>query len=108
MMNRNTDSLGAEMALQGPSKAWPGWLRGVIRFSRQRPLGAVGGGVVLVMILTAIFADLLAPYNPLNTDYSSMLLPPSHQHWMGADAYGRDVLSRIIYGSRTALLVGFP
>ncbi len=106
-MNRNMNSLGAEMALEAPSKTWPGWLRGVIRFSRQRPLGAVGGGVILIMILTAILADLIAPYNPLNTDYAAMLLPPSHDHLLGADAYGRDVLSRIIYGSRTALLVGF-
>src|SRR5512136_891697 len=98
-MNRNMDSLGAEIALESPSRNWPGWLNGVIRFSRQRPLGAVGGGVILVMILTAILADLLAPYNPLNTDYAAMLLPPSHQHLLGTDAYGRDVLSRIIYGS---------
>jgi peptide/nickel transport system permease protein len=106
-MNRNAESSGAEIALPVPSKALPGWLKAVVRFSRQRPLGAVGGGVVLVMILTAILADLLAPYNPLNTDYAAMLLPPSEAHWLGADAYGRDVLSRIIYGSRTALLVGF-
>jgi len=106
-MNRNTDSSGAEIALPVPPRALPGWLKVVVRFSRQRPLGAVGGGVVLIMILTALLADLLAPYNPLNTDYAAMLLPPSHDHWLGADAYGRDVLSRIIYGSRTALLVGF-
>ncbi len=99
--------MGAEMALPVLSKSLPGWLAVVVRFSRQRPLGAVGGGVVLIMILTAILADLLAPYNPLNTDYAAMLLPPSEAHWLGADAYGRDVLSRIIYGSRTALLVGF-
>ena len=106
-MNRNIDSSGAEIALPVPPRALPGWLKVVVRFSRQRPLGAVGGGVVLIMILTAVLADLLAPYNPLNTDYAAMLLPPSHDHWLGADAYGRDVLSRIIYGSRTALLVGF-
>jgi peptide/nickel transport system permease protein len=82
-------------------------VQGVIRFSRQRPLGAVGGSIVLVMILTAVLANLLSPYDPVIADYSAMLLPPSHDHWLGTDSYGRDVLSRIIYGSRTALLVGF-
>ncbi len=87
--------------------AWPAWARAVARFCRQRPLGAVGGAVVLVMTLTAFLADLIAPYNPLLTDYAAMLIPPGARHLLGTDAYGRDVLSRIIFGSRTALLVGF-
>lgn len=79
----------------------------MVHFTRQRPLGAMGGLLVLLMILTAIFANFLSPYDPVIADYKAMLLPPSHHHWLGTDAYGRDVLSRIIYGSRTALLVGF-
>ena len=59
------------------------------------------------MIITAFLADLIAPYDPLSTDYGAMLQSPSFQHLLGTDAYGRDVLSRIIYESRTALLVGF-
>lgn len=85
----------------------PSWLNALFRFARQRPLGAVGGAMVLGMIITAFLADLIAPYDPLSTDYGAMLQAPSSQHLMGTDAYGRDVLSRIIYGSRTALLVGF-
>lgn len=85
----------------------PSWLIPVLRFARQRPLGAVGGAMVLGMIITAFLADLIAPYDPLSTDYGAMLQAPGMGHWMGTDAYGRDVLSRLIYGSRTALLVGF-
>jgi len=54
----------------------------------------------------AAMAGLLAPYNPLETDYAAMLAAPGAGHWLGTDAHGRDVLSRIIYGSRTALMVG--
>ena len=84
-----------------------GKLRRVIRFCRQRPLGAIGGLIFLIMVFTALTADWIAPYNPLVNDYKAMLSPPSMNHFMGTDAHGRDVLSRIIYGSRTALLVGF-
>lgn len=84
-----------------------GKLRRVIRFCRQRPLGALGGLILLIMVFTALTADWIAPYKPLVNDYKAMLSRPSMNHFMGTDAHGRDVLSRIIYGSRTALLVGF-
>jgi len=90
-----------------PSSFSSGKLRRVIRFCRQRPLGAIGGLIFLIMVFTALTADWIAPYNPLINDYKAMLSPPSFNHFMGTDAHGRDVLSRIIYGSRTALLVGF-
>ena len=79
----------------------------VREFIRRRTLGAIGAAVILLMIVTAAAAPLLAPYDPLNTDFAAMLTPPGAAHWLGTDAFGRDVLSRIIYGSRTALLVGF-
>jgi peptide/nickel transport system permease protein len=59
------------------------------------------------MLFVGTLAPLLAPYDPVVNSFSSMLSPPSMQHWLGTDAFGRDVLSRLIYGSRTALLVGF-
>ncbi|MBI4609332.1 MAG: ABC transporter permease [Candidatus Rokubacteria bacterium] len=83
------------------------WLAGIVKFCRQRPLGAIGAGLILVMGVVAALAPLLAPYHPLDTDYAAMLAGPNAEHWLGSDAFGRDVLSRIIYGSRTALLVGF-
>jgi len=83
------------------------WLTEVGDFCRERPLGAIGAAVVVVNILVSFAANLIAPYDPLATDYGAMLARPSGAHWLGTDAFGRDVLSRIIYGSRTAMLVGF-
>src|SRR5262245_22564710 len=84
----------------------PGWLSAVGDFIRRRPLGAIGAGIVLAMVFAAATAGIIAPYDPLETDYGAMLAAPDTAHWLGTDAYGRDVLSRIIYGSRTALTVG--
>jgi peptide/nickel transport system permease protein len=83
-----------------------GWLGAVADFVRRRPLGAIGAAIILLMVALAASAGLIAPYNPLENDYAAMLSAPSAQHWLGTDAHGRDVLTRIIYGSRTALLVG--
>src|SRR5437867_9811797 len=83
------------------------WLAAVGEFCRQRPLGAIGAIVVVVNIVVGVSANVLAPYDPVATDYGAMLARPSAAHWLGTDAYGRDVLSRIVYGSRTAMLVGF-
>ncbi len=85
----------------------PRWLGAVIGFSRRRSLGAAGAVIILFMIASAIFAPFIAPYPPLATDFSAQLSPPNADHWLGTDAFGRDLLSRLIYGSRTALLVGF-
>jgi peptide/nickel transport system permease protein len=60
-----------------------------------------------LMISSAVFAPFIAPYAPLETDFAAQFSPPTTAHWLGTDAFGRDLLSRIIYGSRTALLVGF-
>ncbi|MGH7277482.1 MAG: ABC transporter permease [Candidatus Rokuibacteriota bacterium] len=82
------------------------WPHAVAEFARRRPLGAVGAMIIMVMVVVAAGADVLAPYDPLATDYDAMLAAPSVEHWLGTDAFGRDVLSRVVYGSRTALLVG--
>jgi peptide/nickel transport system permease protein len=82
------------------------WLQASIDFSRQRPLGAVGAVIIVLMTAVALSAHWLAPYDVLLTDYSAMLAAPSAQHWLGTDAYGRDVFSRIVFGSQTALIVG--
>jgi peptide/nickel transport system permease protein len=59
------------------------------------------------MVLMAALAGVIAPFDPLATDYGAMLQAPSSAHWFGTDSFGRDVLTRILYGSRTALWVGF-
>jgi len=79
----------------------------VLTFVVQQPLGAAGLVVILVMLFASIFADYVAPYDPVVIDFTAMLSPPSWEHWLGTDAFGRDVYTRIIYGARTALLVGF-
>ncbi|MEO6165205.1 MAG: ABC transporter permease, partial [Candidatus Binatia bacterium] len=76
-------------------------------FTVKRPLGAAGAAIVLLMILAALFAGLVAPYDPLDNDYGAMFQAPGASHWLGTDSFGRDVLSRLLYGSRTALWVGF-
>ena len=76
-------------------------------FIRRRPLGAIGAAVILLMFAAALAAPLIAPYDPVQVDFAAMLAPPSSEHWLGTDSFGRDVLSRLIYGSQTALIVGF-
>jgi len=88
------------------AKPRPRWLQAAIDFTWQRPLGAIGAAIIIVMSVVALSAELLAPFDALATDYGAMLAAPSGKHWLGTDAYGRDVLSRVIYGSRTALIVG--
>ena len=84
-----------------------GWWETVREFCLRRPLGAVGAAIIVVMLAVAVLAPFIARYDPVINDFSAMLAPPSGAHWLGTDAFGRDVLSRLIYGSRTALLVGF-
>lgn len=79
----------------------------VLDFARRRPLGTTGAAVIVVMILAAAFANVAAPYDPLATDYSAMFAPPSPEHWLGTDSFGRDILSRLLFGARTELFIGF-
>lgn len=79
----------------------------VLQFIMQQPLGAAGLVIIVLMAFAAAFAPLIAPYDPLAVDYGAMLAAPSREHWLGTDSFGRDVLSRVIYGARTALAVGF-
>lgn len=75
------------------------------RFQRNR--GAMFGlGIFVLMVVTATLAPLLAPYDPLEQNYLEAMQGPSAKHWLGTDSFGRDMLSRIIYGARIALIVG--
>jgi peptide/nickel transport system permease protein len=77
------------------------------QFCRQNPLGAAGGFVVILMIAMAALADLVTVYDPTSNNFGVMLVPPSADYWLGTDQFGRDLYTRIVYGARTALLVGF-
>jgi peptide/nickel transport system permease protein len=72
-----------------------------------RPLPVIGLIIIVGLIFVAIFAPLLAPYPPNLMDIPHKLQQPSSAHWLGTDSLGRDTLSRIIYGSRTSLIIGF-
>ena len=78
----------------------------VLRFARRNPLGAVAACVILVLVLTAVLAPLVAPYNPLLPNPIDRLQAPSAAHLFGTDDIGRDVFSRVIYGGRVSLEVG--
>ncbi len=73
----------------------------------QRKMVIFGLFVLLLLIISALFAKWIAPYDPYQRNLYDVLAPPSAQHLLGTDAIGRDTLSRLIYGSRTAILVGF-
>ena len=78
-----------------------------LEMCRKQPLGVFGLVIVLIMIFMALFANWVAPFDPLQEHYAHMLQPPGGAYLLGTDEFGRDILSRLIYGSRTALLVGF-
>ena len=90
--------------LEELSKSWSSQLIDLIR---RQPLASAGGLVVLIMIFASIFANFLTPYDPEAASWVNQLTPPSAEFWLGTDAFGRDILTRIIFGARTALFVGF-
>jgi peptide/nickel transport system permease protein len=81
--------------------------RAFVEFCRQQPLGATSFAIICAMMIAGIFCEWVAPYDPLAVDFASLLTAPSWDHWCGTDAFGRDICSRLIYGSRTALVIGF-
>jgi peptide/nickel transport system permease protein len=72
----------------------------------RNPMGMFGGTVLLVLVMTALLANVVSPYDPIAQYPGRELQPPGVQHWLGTDHLGRDVLSRVIFGSRNSLLVG--
>jgi peptide/nickel transport system permease protein len=76
------------------------------RFLR-RPMAVAGLVVVVVVVVGAIFAPWIAPYGAGETDFNALLAPPSSEHWLGTDALGRDVFSRIVWGARASMQAGF-
>jgi peptide/nickel transport system permease protein len=73
--------------------------------ARRYPLGAVGAILVLLFVLTALFANVIAPHDPLSTNSRASLAAPGGTYWLGADFMGRDMFSRIVYGARISLAV---
>ena len=96
----------AELAVAAGACARPGRWTGALRFARKKPLGAAGGVLILLMLVTAIFAEVLQTHDPIATDAAATLAAPSADHWLGTDHLGRDIYSRIVHGARVSLIVG--
>lgn len=77
------------------------------KFIMTKPLGAAGGAIIVIMVLAAIFADVIAPYDVFEINQRLQFGAPNLAHWCGTDEFGRDVLTRLIYGARIALFIGF-
>lgn len=102
-MDRAVGEVALPAVRWGPS-ARPHPMR---RFLRRYPLGVAGAILILLMLLVGVLSARLAPYDPVAADFGAQFRPPGSAHWLGTDAFGRDVLSRILYGARTALIIGF-
>jgi peptide/nickel transport system permease protein len=96
----------AAIAVPAGVRPRPGTGTVVARFVRKKPLGAAGGALMLVMLVTAVFAELLQTHDPIATDAAYTLGPPSLEHLLGTDHLGRDIYSRIVHGARVSLVVG--
>ena len=79
----------------------------IASFCVREPMGTFGLFLVLLIAFAAVSADWLAPYDPTSNDFGAMTEPPSWDHLLGTDPFGRDVFSRILFGAQTAMIVGF-
>ncbi|MHA3737187.1 ABC transporter permease [Pseudomonas sp. Eth.TT006] len=94
-----------DVTLSMPSRA-PTWRIKALAFAHDNKLFVFGALLLLLIILAAVFAPWLAPYEPNKIVFSAKLLAPDQAHWMGTDEFGRDIFSRVLYGARTSLIIG--
>lgn len=104
-MRRSADAVLTELPLKAATTPRYGFSYLLRRYARNR-LALIGLWIVLLIIGLAIFAPWIAPHSPIRTNFENLLKPPTSAHIMGTDDLGRDLLSRIIYGTRTSLLAG--
>jgi peptide/nickel transport system permease protein len=95
-------AIAVPTAARPRARAWTG----IARFARKKPLGAAGGALILVMVVTALFAELLQTHDPIATNAAYTLGQPNLEHLLGTDHLGRDIYSRIVHGARVSLVVG--
>jgi ABC-type dipeptide/oligopeptide/nickel transport system permease subunit len=100
--DRREDALSLPAGMRSKPNLW----QNLVKFAKDKPLGAFGGAVAIILIILAILAPLVATHDPELTDYRAVLAEPSSEMLLGGDQIGRDVFSRLIYGTRISLLVG--
>ncbi|MBS1301506.1 ABC transporter permease [Loktanella sp. SALINAS62] len=96
------------LTADAPDSRWQaqaGQIYAISRSFARNPLAMLGAVIVGLLVLVAMFAPWLAPYSPTGQNLSMRLMPPSAENWLGTDELGRDILSRIIHGSRITLLI---
>jgi peptide/nickel transport system permease protein len=101
-----TDAALAPTAALHAMRGRPSFLARGLALARRKPLGAISVVIIVLVVLTAVFAPLIAPYDPTATHPRDKLQGPSATYWLGTDDLGRDVFSRIVYGARTSLVAG--
>jgi peptide/nickel transport system permease protein len=106
---RGFDTSAAEAALppRRVARPRPWWADVWVRMLRSKPLGTAGGLIVLVMLAAAVLADWIAPYGYAQTSLRERFVAMNAAHWLGTDELGRDLLTRLLYGARISLYVGF-
>jgi peptide/nickel transport system permease protein len=78
----------------------------LLDFTRSQPIAALSFLFIIALAFASAFADFAAPYDPLTLDFANILAEPTAEHWFGTDNFGRDIFSRVLYGGRTALVIG--
>jgi peptide/nickel transport system permease protein len=99
-------AVGAPRARRERHGPWR-WLLAVARLARRKPLGAMGALIVVALLLMAAFAERIAPYGYDDTIRGARMKAPSATHWLGTDNLSRDMWSRVVYGARVSMTVGF-
>src|SRR5437867_1280009 len=104
-----TSSVGGALAVAVavPPRTRPWYADVWIQMLRKKPLGTIGGVIVVVMLTAALLADIVVPYGFAQTSLSERFIAMNGAHWLGTDQLGRDLLTRLIYGARISLYVGF-
>ena len=104
-----TDHIETITSPQIRRKPWlvPGWVRTTWLFAKRKPLGAAGGTIVLALLVMAAFAEWIAPYHYNDSFLQARLQPYSREFLLGTDNLGRDIFSRVVYGARVSVTVGF-
>lgn len=100
-------SIDSTLARELGLRSKPSFRSQFFRFVRTKPLGAFGAFILMAAIFAAIFAPLITPFSPEDLDRGARLVPPNFTHLMGTDHIARDVFTRVVYGARVSLFVGF-